>query len=134
MKFEMLEMSKDSFLRAVIRFWNNRFLPKDNPTELFREEISYLRRRNDDLVSFILNSIKPNTAEVDEPEIDEEFKSIGASIETTIKRRRRLEQVSLSQWNKLVQEAKDKAVRESASVSKSTKTTEELETELGLSN
>lgn len=125
----MIQAVIESFIRAVIRFWDNRFRRKDNVTEPFREEISYLRRRNDELTSFILNSIKPITAEGDESELEssEQIQSIGRPIETSFQRRKRLEQQSLSEWNKLVQEAKDKAVK---AKEREVKTTEELEKQI----
>ena len=127
---EMLTYTLDSFLRAVIRFWNNRFLPKDNPSEAFREEISYLRRRNDELISFILEALLPKTAESNESPAEEEFQSMGQPIETATQKRKRLERESFANWNRLVQEAKDRAVQ-----SASGKTTSELELEtLGVNN
>lgn len=128
----MLKAVLDSFLRSIIRFWDNRFLPEDNPLELYREEVIYLRRRNEELASFILNSIEVKTAQVNESESDtDQLQSIGRPIETTLAKRRRLEQESLAEWNRGVQEAREKML---AQAKVTTKSTEELEADLGVKN
>jgi hypothetical protein len=114
----MLQAVLDSFLRAVIRFWDNRFLRDD--------EVDYLRDRNAELLKIVLQTM-PKTALGIEPEtdsIDAEFKNLGKPIETTLQRRRRLERDSLTEWNRLVEEAKEERV------SAARKPTEELEAEV----
>lgn len=119
---DMIKAVLDSLLRAVIRFWDNRFLRSD--------EVYYLRERNAEFLKFILDRIELNTAESEEskPEIDEQIPA-GRPIETTIAHRRRLEQESFNEWNRLVQEAQNKKSAENKN-----KAIEELEKDLGVSN
>lgn len=130
---EILQYTLESFFRAVIRFWDNRFSRKEDPIEYYQEEVLYLRRSNEELQSFLLNSLSPTTAQVDSPEPENPFENMGRAIESPLQKRRRLEQDSLVRWNKLVQEGQEKlkAIKESAS---SLKTTEELEKDLGVNN
>lgn len=123
----MLRAVLDSFLRAIIRFWNNRFLPKDNVIELYRMEIADLRSRNRELTEFIFNALSPRVEPGESESSEDDFQQLGRPIETTLQRRRRLEQESLSNWNKLVQEAKNEIQNKAT-----TKTTEELEKDLGM--
>lgn len=125
----MIQIVWESYLRAVIRFWDNRFHRRDNPIEFYHEEINYLRRRNEELQGFILNNIYESVEPQVEQTLETEFQTLGKPIETLIQRRKRLESQSLVEWNKLVQEAKNKQAASATS-----KTTEQLEEDLGVKN
>lgn len=130
---EMLTAVSDSFFRAVIRFWDNRFTRQDPIAKVYFEEVLFLRRENEEFRNFILSNIAvANSSEnlTGSDSIDEEM--IGRPVETLAQTRRRLEVESFKKWTILVQktrEAKLKAEQEDK------KPTEEMEKEiLGVSN
>ena len=119
---EILIATIESFLRAIIRFWDNRFNKSD--------EIYWLRERNAELYKFIFSRLESNNPTAEEPESEEleELQPLGHPIETMLSKRRRLENETLVRWTKSVQEAKDELVRQK--VNSTSKSTSELEEEL----
>jgi len=124
----------ESFVRAFIRFWDNRFHPRDNPIELYREEVFELRRRNRELTELVFTTLASSTREDLEPETEtsnDELINLGKPIETSLQKRKRLEHQSLTGWNRMVQEAQEELKKKSVEI----KPTEELEKDvLGVIN
>lgn len=112
----MIRLVWESFLRAIIRFWDNRFLREDRD-DFYEREISRLHQIINDLTV-----PKIMTAEVVD---DIEQPLIRKPIETLLQKRTRLERESREKWNEELKTASANRA--------SIKTTEELEREVGVS-
>lgn len=101
----------EAFVRAVIRFWDNRFLREDRD-DFYEREISRLHT--------VINSLTRPQVVVGEVERDEENQPlIRKPIETLLQKRARLERESRAEWNEQLTNAR--------------KSTEDLEREVGVS-
>ena len=119
---DIIKESFDSFCRAIIRFWDNRFLPDDEKNYL-RLEVDKLRLDNSKLLSHIIELTSPRieTGEASEPK---EFKPVNLFQEPWHMKQRKLEAESRYKAARLKNEASD-ALNQF-------KSTEELEAELGI--
>lgn len=80
----MLQQLYDTFIRALIRFWNNRF-NKSDEINFLRLELEKERRERNKLTEYILelNQLKINNSE---PIDKEDFKPLNKHIPFRIKR------------------------------------------------
>lgn len=115
----MIKAVFDSFCRALIRFFDNRFIAKD-PDDFYEMEIARLHK-------LIGNLIQPAAQTVIDTTDNEEHVAM-PPIETTFQKRARLEKESLAKWNESVAEAKAKIAETLAQK----KSTEELEQSVGI--
>lgn len=120
----MLRVVYESFLEAIIRFWNNRF-QSDDQVRYLRMENDKLRQANDKLISQLIELSKPVT--VDEPAQDtRDLQPLRGQYRSWEQRRRELEATSLRKAIELSDEAKLASAR--------SQTTEQLEADLGINH
>ena len=110
----------DSWVRAVIRYWDNKFI-RSNEVEYLRSQIELERSRYEKLVHLI-NA--PRVASDDSFETEDEWKPINVGFKPLHVKRQEMEMISRSKAFALKQEA-EKAIEKN-------KTTEQLEAELGI--
>ncbi len=113
----------DAFCRAVIRFFDNRFV--QNWTDADEVEIERLHK----IIDKLLNERAPKTviAEFAEPEMQVAMKP----IETIMQKRARLERESRAEWDKQMSSALQEM---NSKLSAGKETTEELEKSVGVNS
>lgn len=113
----------NSFVEAIVRFWNNRFVRGNEEIVYLREEISRLQQENKGLIERL---ISPNINEVNIREEEKEFQPVTTNRFIPWRERRAmLERKSREAAISLAREAEVEVERG--------KSTEQLEKELGIS-
>ena len=115
----------ESFIRAAIRFFDNRFL-QDNEVEWYRIELDKLRIENQRLVNVIIQMNRPESASPVQND-ETEWKPL-VGFETVSQKRRRLERESYNRLQSNIAQAREETSRKAAQAM----TTEQLEEELGV--
>ena len=116
----MLSVVWDSFCRALIRFFDNRFV-KESKIDFYQIEISRLHQQ----INRLLDERAPK--QIREEVIDEGPQIAMPPIESSFARRTRLERESREKWEQSVKEAHEKLQAE-----KRQQSTEELEKSVGV--
>lgn len=125
----MLSVAWESFLKSVIRFFDNRFV-SDDTTFYYRTEIEKLRQRNEFLEDKLIELFSPKTASGTVESFENPTEPLMQPIESFFQKRKRLEMESMQKWTKDVADAREKLVQKATVI----QNTQELESSLGLNN
>ena len=119
----MIKLIWESFCRALIRFWDNRFV-RNEQLNWYQLQIEKLERRIFDLQGELIEIVSPQKPPAEEA-INEIPIQTRAPIETLFQRRMRLEKESKEEWERQLKEAESKRAAKA-------QTTEELEQSVGV--
>lgn len=119
-KFQRIIAIWDSLTRAVIRFFEQRFI-RDDQVSYLRMEIEKLKSERDGYLDRLLNPVQAVTARIDEDEVDWQLLS-STGYQPWSSKQKQLEESSRQRALNIAREAKVKIQQ--------AKTTAELESEL----